>query len=322
MFLRYIRPHLHVYQNILNDFPMALYVLTAYIRPFIHLSRLLKHSAQQLKEEVTHDQVAINQLNARMASVEQRVADLTALYQAAFDETDRKMRHTLESTVEPTLKGLNKDMRRTVRKEQRFMEYSVDRFRVLEQRLLEQELAIAEHRAAMDGHEWKQRNRPLLRPAYWLLDAVPSASSVVWFPISMAVRLTTWWIPKYLLPARLTNAVATNSNGPTRRASIMYSSADAFHQQVDTPTSPLPKSHHRRSGTVDDSSSGTAQNQHQHLPHRRRQSSEATFAGVVSPTNLTQPNGVRSTSSSLESMASSTTSRRVPTIMTGDVDEM
>ena len=201
VFLRYIRPHVQVYQSLINDFPMALYVLTAYIRPLIHLSRLLKDHAAELKEEAFYSNSDVENLKKRVLDLESSLRELSSLYNDTVEETDRKLKRTLEHSVEPHLKGLNKDIRRTAKKEQRFMELSTDRFRELERRLHDQERWIQEHRAVLDRRQLQQQSRPLLAPAYWVLDSIPTMSSVIWFPVTTLARITAWCIPKYLHPS-------------------------------------------------------------------------------------------------------------------------
>ncbi|KAI3642639.1 hypothetical protein MP228_012194 [Amoeboaphelidium protococcarum] len=188
VFLRYIRPHLHVYRHLINDFPMALYVLTAYIRPLIHLSRLLKQHASSLQYEVHYPNTDVDMLKKKVTDLELRMASLTSHLSEQRDDADRKIRNVLESQVEPHLRGLNKDLKRTAKKEQRYFLQYEDRFQQLEKQIGEQLRALDVHR--------KQRDRPLLSTFYRILDSIPTVGTVITLPLHMALYLTTWWLPK------------------------------------------------------------------------------------------------------------------------------
>ena len=190
IFLRYMRPHLLVYRHLITDFPMSLYVLTAYIRPLTHLSRLLKQHAAQLQTEVSYPNLEVDQLRQRISDLEDRLDQLQSGLSSTREEADKRVQNMFSSQVEPTLKVLNKDLKRTVKKEQRFVQFSEERFRDLESRLLEQDRII--HLLSEQQHH----GGGLLAPVYWAVDLAPAVlNACLVVPMSLGWRVATWWVP-------------------------------------------------------------------------------------------------------------------------------
>jgi hypothetical protein len=199
MFLKYVKMHVHVYQNVLNQFPMALYLLTAYLRPLNHLSQLLQSYAAELQEEVHYPHTAVEDLQRLVRTLDGRMGDMSTEMDRLRTEQRLHVRQTMETSVEPHLKAVNKDLKRTAKKEKQFQAYSNDRFRDLEQRLMDQEVCLQEYRDALEvarADHRDQRSRLLLAPAYYILDSFPTAQELVSMPARLAIGLTTWWIPR------------------------------------------------------------------------------------------------------------------------------
>lgn len=75
-FLYYVKDHVVVYSNILDNFPIALYVLTAYIRPLIHLSQILKSQASSFHHEVHFPKQDVEVLKTKIALMENQISVL------------------------------------------------------------------------------------------------------------------------------------------------------------------------------------------------------------------------------------------------------
>ncbi len=210
LFIRYLRPHLHLYKHLIDQFPMALYVLTAYIRPLIHLSRSLKQHASTLYDEISYPDTDVDRLKKQIQDLEHQVEDLKQLCLAMRDEAETRVQSVVENRFDVQIKDLNKDLRKSVRKERKILGASMEKVREIEIRLQDQEAALtsllsaAATTSTTTVHHHHHRNI-LLVPAYWLLDTVPSMSfsNIAWMPFKAAARLTSWWIPnsvKRMLP--------------------------------------------------------------------------------------------------------------------------
>lgn len=166
---------------------MALYILTSYIRPLMYLARRMKLHSLDLQAEVHYPDQVVQSLVKRVTELEGHVSTLTGHLNAERDESDRRINQALAVQVEPHLRGLNHDMKKSAKLDKRYMQQQDERFAQLEQ-------MIQQQRTDSDINQ-RQRQRPILSTLYWLLDSVPNFTSFVTLPLHLMLTLSTWWIP-------------------------------------------------------------------------------------------------------------------------------
>jgi hypothetical protein len=250
MFLSTIRPHLRVYPQLITEFPMTLYVLTSYIRPLTHLTRMAKYQAALLQDEVNYPNLDMDRLKAQVALLESDMDGLKRQFMSTKEQVGLDVKHTLERRVEPHLKDLNKEVRKNVRQEQHFRDYSEDKFREMERRLQDYDSWMAQNRDLLDV--LRQRSSRRWLPTTLLNTTSPncadtalygaSTSTEGWFaslvhsvtgprmtltslmllPVNVALKMTTWWIPGSVksLVLRTGSKLLSGSGGKKRAASI------------------------------------------------------------------------------------------------------
>ena len=194
MFLNYLEPFVHVYQSVVKDFPVALYVLTAYVRPLVHISQLFKGNIQLLQDQAYYPNLEVDVLKRKILQLEKRHDDLVSLLAETKEDSVKQMK----AAVEPNIHGLNKEVKRGARKEQKFIDYSIERFRELELRLQEQELVLSRYRSGIAGSNLSLADL-ILTPVTWTLSLlpheVPSVRKIITAPINIGLKMVTWWMP-------------------------------------------------------------------------------------------------------------------------------
>lgn len=187
-----VRPHVSMFSHWVDAFPVALYVLTAYIRPLMHLFRVMKYQAQQYDEvyeqfeALMRDGDSRRDLFERLKRLESQMTEMQMHVQALSGQSDQQAVYT------------RKMLRRERRHFDQQLDAVVDRLGSVEksvklQRNSETNLNDNEnnHRRSLSGNN-SQNSRNL------------SGLDNLWWPVRLAVTLTTWWIPltikKRLLP--------------------------------------------------------------------------------------------------------------------------
>lgn len=250
-FLTWIRPYLLIHRNLIQDFPMALYVLTAYIRPFIHLTRLFKQHAAAHQDQVYYPNLDVDRLKRRLAQLETRCDQLSLQLATTQQESMKQVKETLE----PNINGIGKEVRRSARKEQKFIDYSIERFRELEIRLQQQELFASKLRSysqpsfipnsasANTDHTGYYSSKAtalthiIFAPAYWVRDLVPrelSVGRIVMFPVNMGLKLVTWWVPTPV--KRLVYPSSSSTNAAPNKPPHIHTNPDYSAGVVDYTT--------------------------------------------------------------------------------------
>lgn len=208
VFLRYVRPHLNVYRHFIDEFPMALYVLTSYIRPLIHLSRVLKNHAAQLSDEVTYPNTDVEALKAKVEDLQNTAFSLSRSIDEMRREMNLQLNETLETRVGSQIEGLNKDIKRTAKKERKYFSFSEEKFRELEEKISEQAafLEFLKSRES-DAH---------------------SFFGIFLLPVKFGFRVASWFVPS---PVK---KLVWGSEHYSKRPSIGYCPADSYTGSLDS----------------------------------------------------------------------------------------